>query len=113
MCSLFAVFLLTIVPLSAAAQQNDARMLRVEQWLKAVLHHQPGEVDEPVDEIGSLVTSELQALWLDTAALAQLMREPRESFITIRTSRQSKPQQVRFTPNQLRRMRPVPARSTA
>ena len=38
----------------ARAQESaaDPRMVRVEEWLKAILHHQPGESDEAAERMG-------------------------------------------------------------
>ncbi len=104
-------FLLAVVillsPSLARAQESDAdpRMARVEEWLKAILHHQPGEFDEAAERMASWSYAELQALSIDAVALSQLMRDLRLSYFTFRTPRQPKPQQIRFAPRQLDRLR--------
>ena len=49
--------------------------------------------------------AELQALSIDAVALSQLMRDLRLTYFTFRTPRQLKPQQIRFTPRQMDRLR--------
>ena len=104
-------FLLAVVillsPSLARAQESDAdpRLARVEEWLKAILHHQPGEFDEAAERMAGWSYAELQALSIDAVALSQLMRDLRLSYFTFRTPRQPKPQQIRFAPRQLDRLR--------
>lgn len=98
------VLLLSSSP-AAAQDEPDPRTLRVERWLKAVLHHQPGEVDAAAEEVARWSQGELRELSLDTWALALLMRDPRSSWFTVRTAGQRTSQTVRYTPRQLERMR--------
>jgi tetratricopeptide (TPR) repeat protein len=98
---------LVFVPSLARAQESgaDPRMVRVEEWLKAILHHQPGEFDEAAERIAHWSHGDLQALSVDAVALAQLMRDLRLSYFIIRRPGQKVTQQVRFTPRQVDRMR--------
>jgi tetratricopeptide (TPR) repeat protein len=102
---------LVLLPsLVGAAQQADARMLRVERWLKAIVYHEPGAIDEAVVEIASWSSSDLRTFWFDSTALELLMREPNVNLIQAPTPRQrrSEPprtQTVRYTPWQLQRLR--------
>jgi tetratricopeptide (TPR) repeat protein len=57
---------------ASAATDFDVRVLRLEQWLKAVLHHQPGTTDEAVRAVGSWSVDELNALAIDQGVLIQL-----------------------------------------
>jgi tetratricopeptide (TPR) repeat protein len=97
------VFLASFV--RAQGSDADPRMARVEGWLKAILHHQPGEFDDAAERMAGWSYAELQALSIDAVALSQLMRDLRLSYFTFRSPRQPKPQQIRFTPRQLDRLR--------
>lgn len=99
------VVLLLSSSFAAAQDEPDPRTLRVERWLKALLHHQPGEFDAAAEEVARWSQSELQDLSLDTWALALLMRDSRSSWFTVRTAGQRTSQTVRYTPRQLERMR--------
>jgi hypothetical protein len=48
------------------------RVLRVEQWLKAILHHQPGTTDASFRAVGSWSIDELNTLAIDQGVLIQL-----------------------------------------
>ena len=91
----------------ARAQESaaDPRMVRVEEWLKAILHHQPGEFDEAAERMAHWSHGDLQALSVDAVALSQLMRDLRVNFFNLRRPGQKVTQQVRFTPRQVERMR--------
>jgi tetratricopeptide (TPR) repeat protein len=92
---------------SAVAQDrdDDARMARVEAWLKAILHHQPGELDDAAQDIARWSVAELQALSVDAVALSQMMRDPRTNFFTVRRPGQRDAQRIPYTSRQLDRMR--------
>jgi hypothetical protein len=62
-------------PLATAAPTLD-RVPRVEHWLKAVLHHQPGSVDAAATEVASWSSYALATLKLDLRTLVLLMRKP-------------------------------------
>jgi tetratricopeptide (TPR) repeat protein len=47
-------------------------VLRLEQWLKAVHHHQPGTADESVRAVGAWPIDELNTLAIDEGVLIQL-----------------------------------------
>jgi tetratricopeptide (TPR) repeat protein len=89
------------------AQDSDAdpRTARVEAWLKAILHHQPGEFDAAAERMAGWSYAELQALSIDAVALSQLMRDLRAKSFIIRRPGQKVTQQVRFTPRQFDRIR--------
>ena len=62
-----------------AADDAGVRALRVERFLKAVLHHIPNVPDEAALEVSSWSNSDLAALRIDETVLVQLMRDPRRS----------------------------------
>ena len=66
-------------PLHAADRPGD-RALRIERWLKASLHHKPGDTDAAVDEIASTSFADLSTLRTDEAVFIRLMRDPRASY---------------------------------
>ena len=51
-------------------------MLRVERWLKAVLNHTPGGVDEAAREVAVWSNADLRTLRVDETVFAQLIRDP-------------------------------------
>ena len=92
---------------SAAAQDrdDDARIVRVEAWLKEILHHQPGEFDEPAERMARWSHAELQALSVDAITVSQMMREVRITLFTFRRPGQRNPPRIPYTSRQLERMR--------
>src|SRR3954468_16197199 len=58
-------------------QDMDARLLRLDQWLKAIVRHEPGATDEPAERVGSWSNAELRSLWIDANVLVQLIRNPK------------------------------------
>jgi hypothetical protein len=66
-----------------AAPPADDPIVRVEQWLKAVSHHQPGTLDAPAEAIASWSDSDLGTLWLDLKNLIALMRDPGGQLMTV------------------------------
>src|SRR5258708_14474184 len=53
---------------------ESGRVERLEQWVKAVAHHVPGEEDAAIVEIAGWPNANLKQLWFDAYALAQTMR---------------------------------------
>jgi len=64
----------------------DARVLRVERWLRATLTHQPGAKDDAVDEVSLWSNAELRALFVDEGVLSQLMRNPALTHVKVPTN---------------------------
>jgi tetratricopeptide (TPR) repeat protein len=67
------------LPLAASAEPTDdpnARILRVERWLKAVLSHQPGRKDNAVNEVAAWSNTDIRTLGTDEKVIAELMRNP-------------------------------------
>ncbi|HEY6233845.1 MAG TPA: hypothetical protein VIW69_01915, partial [Candidatus Elarobacter sp.] len=107
---LVAFVVLASVASPAAADQSrpkdsDPRLQRVEQWLNAVLHHQPGMDDAAAGQIGAWPNSDLRVLWVDASVLVQMMRSPRGLSFNVRQEGQSRPTPVRYTRDQFLRMR--------
>ena len=55
---------------AVAADPRDARVVRVEQWLKATLHHTPGESDEAAAQVGAWSYALLAAFGLGVTEVA-------------------------------------------
>ena len=54
----------------------DARIDRIELWVKAVASHRPGGMDEAANAIAAWPNGDLQALWIEITNLVALMRKP-------------------------------------
>src|SRR5947207_1509969 len=93
------VVLATAAPGRAAAP--DSRTLRVERWLKAILHHDPGVLDEAAKEVGTWSNTDLETLWIDATAIVALMHEPRLTRFAVRADPQADARSVRYTPDEL------------
>ena len=59
----------------------DARLDRLERWLKAVARHAPGVADPQANEVAGWSQPDLQSLWIDVNVLVKLMRNPRDAAI--------------------------------
>jgi tetratricopeptide (TPR) repeat protein len=94
--------LLATVVVSAQPPTNVAR---VEAWLKAVLAHEPGTLDEAAETVGTWPTLVVRKLWIDVYNLVSLMRNPRIGRFDIRQPGQRAVQQIRYTPNEMRRLK--------
>jgi len=108
--ALLTAFATTLDVRAAAAQPSadprDARILRVEQWLKATLHHTPGEADEAAALVGSWSDDDLRALWTDASTLVALMRNTKLTRIIVHPGNaHDDGQRVRYTEPQLQRLR--------
>ena len=80
------------------------RIVRLEFWVETVLTHQPGIPDDRLAEIGAWPNADIRALAIDAGALMQVMRTPSRLGFSFAINDQ-KPQPVRYTTNQLRRLR--------
>src|SRR5262245_19080318 len=89
---------------SGLAQGTDLRMTRVEQWLKAVMDHEPGTTDQAAVQVASWSAQGIRTLWVDANVIAQLMRDPRKSSFRIKAERQPTAEPVRYSTVQLRRI---------
>jgi tetratricopeptide (TPR) repeat protein len=93
---------------AAAGPSTDPRddgILRLEQWLKATLHHRPGERDAAAALVASWSDEDLRALWTDASTLLALMRDTRLTRIFIKLEPESDGKRVRYTKPQLQRLR--------
>ena len=91
--------------ITQAAPTVSPRIERVERWLKAVLKHEPGSGDEALAAVAAWPASSVQALWVDVRNLAAMMRNPSIVRFDIRQPRQRASQQIRYSPNDMRRLR--------
>jgi tetratricopeptide (TPR) repeat protein len=101
----FAALLLVAGVRVGAAQPREDRIAHVEQWLKAVMRHDPGTTDQSASVVASWSTQDVRTLWVDTSVVAQLMRDPRKSSFSVRTEGQATSQPVRYLPGQLSRLK--------
>ena len=83
----------------------DARIDRLERWVKAAARHQPGTADEAAIELGSWPGRDLQTLWVDVDVLITLMRHTGQLRFSMRSPGQRTAQDIHHTPTQLRRLR--------
>jgi tetratricopeptide (TPR) repeat protein len=90
---------------ASAAEPPLSRIDRVEQWLKAILNHEPGSADEAIHTISPWSTDAIRMLWIDANNLALLMRDPRTARFDIRQPGQRTSQQIRYTTTELRRLK--------
>lgn len=67
---------------STFAPPTADRIQRVELWLKAVLHHQPGSADDAATEVASWSDNVLETLTQDLEFLVLQMRHP-EGVLTV------------------------------
>ena len=89
----------------SAAPDLDARVLRVEQWLKAILHHQPGTPDESGRTVGSWSIDELNALAAGQGVLIQLTQNLTQLTTTTRAFfRLAPPRGIPYSAAQWRRL---------
>lgn len=88
-----------------AESEMDARLARVERWLKAVLHHQPGEPDDAAKEVNGWSNSELRMLWIDTNVVVKLIRNPRAASFSTRAEGQPTAQDIHYASASLGRLR--------
>ena len=91
--------------LTGSESNMDARVARVERWLKAVLHHTPGQVDHAAREVNGWSNSDLRALWVDTSVVVKLIRNPVAASFSLRAEGQPRAQEIHYTPLAMRRLR--------
>src|SRR5579864_7062027 len=58
----------TVIPVA------DAHIDLVEQWLRAIVRHDPGTVDDSVRAIAAWPNAELRSFWIQLKNLVLLMR---------------------------------------
>lgn len=103
--ALLAVVLALAGPIPSAGQTAGDRFERVEQWLKAVVDHEPGTADRAATNVGSWSARDVRLLWIDANVIAQLMRDPRKSGFSVKAEGQQAAQSIVYSAVQLRRMK--------
>jgi tetratricopeptide (TPR) repeat protein len=103
--------LVAAAPLAMAGQRNtanvaDLRFARLEQWLKAVMRHQPGEADEAARLVASWSDADVRTLRIDINVVEQIMRAPGSAgpVFEFTIPGQAKPTLTRYVGDQYRRM---------
>ena len=98
-----------------------SRIDRLEAWIQAVNQHDPGAVDDEVDEINLWTASDLLTMWVDVASVASLVRDPGARLFFIPADKQLrwtqqgwmpmplKPVQVFYSVNELKRLQGLAA----
>jgi tetratricopeptide (TPR) repeat protein len=87
-----------------AESDMDARLVRLEQWLKAVTRHTPGIADDSANEISWWSNAALRTLWVDLNVLVKLIRNPKASSFSLRAEGQPRAQEVHYSPVAFRRL---------
>ncbi len=85
------------------AEDADPRMVRVEQWVRAVVEHEPGETDAALRSVAAWTSADLSLLWVDLSVLVQLMRQPK--LVAFENGPRRGSRGPVHTPNQIRRLR--------
>jgi len=89
------------------ADVGDARIDRVEQWLKAVARHEPGGMDEASVAIDDWPNDDGRDFWIEATVLTRLMHDPSRRTATYEIASQSSRSRtiaVRYTTLQIRRL---------
>ena len=81
---------------STFAPPTADRIQRVELWLKAVLHHQPGSADDAATEVASWSDNVLETLTQDLEMLVLQMRNPKGVLTVPRPGRRPRPSDPRY-----------------
>ena len=101
------------IPLIAVDAIGEGRLERLEQWLKAVARHRPGEDDAPLQETAGWANADLKDLWVDANVLVQMTRSEALRSMTsrrgvdrfsVRGEDQKAATAIRYTKTQMRRM---------
>ena len=84
---------------------SDARLDRLDRWLKAVARHAPGVADPQANEVAGWSQPDLQSLWIDVDVLVKLMRNTGMLQFKITPPGQRTPQEILYTNRQLQRLK--------
>ena len=103
--TLAAILCLAGAVTRAGAQPVSPRIARVEHWLKAVAAHEPGTSDDAFVTVAAWPMASVGTLWIDVNNLVLLMRDPSIARFDIRQPGQRVTHQIRYTPNEMRRLR--------
>jgi hypothetical protein len=90
---------------SAVEQVGPERLVRLEQWLKAVARHDPGQSDDALLEVAALPNAALKLLWIDANVLTQMIRSVNANRFTVRPEGQRLGTQIRYSSTQTHRLR--------
>jgi tetratricopeptide (TPR) repeat protein len=101
----FAAAVLGLLATVSVAAEPPTNVARVEAWLKAVLAHEPGTLDDAAESVAEWPTSSVRKLWVDVHVLVVLMRNPLSGRFELRSPGQRAVQQIRYAPNEMRRLR--------
>src|SRR5262245_5468594 len=101
---LAAVFCL-VGAVASAREPAVSRIDRVEQWLRAILEHEPGSGDPAAQAIGSWSVATVRTLWVDVNSLLALTRDAYIGRFDLRQPGQRTGRQIRYTPKEMHRMR--------
>jgi hypothetical protein len=82
----------------------DERILRVEQWLVAASHHEPGSIDDAASAVATWSNTDLRMLWIDVSNLMALMRHPGVSRFEVRGEHDRYATKIVYARSQLARM---------
>ena len=85
----------------------EARLARVEQWTKAVMRHKPGTPDEAAFEVGGWSNTALRTLFVDVNVVVKLIRNPAAANFSIQSAGQRRPEEIRYSTSDFRRLRVV------
>jgi len=96
----------------AVERVADARIDRLQRWLKAVARHEPGTDDQEAIEVGAWPQRDLQTLWIDVDVLVKLMRNPGALVFSVAAPGQRTRQPIHYTKTQLRRLRALACAAT-
>jgi tetratricopeptide (TPR) repeat protein len=95
------------------ADPPDARIGRLEYWLRTALHLNPGVVDDGLVAVGAWSMADLQTVGRDVSALVRLIRSPAlvsESaaiWFSFNLEKKQAPRPVRYTFQQAERLKQI------
>src|SRR5262245_51503956 len=101
---LAAVFCL-VGAVASAREPAVSRIDRVEQWLRAILEHEPGSGDPAAQAIGSWSVDTVRTLCVDVNSLRALTRDVYIGRFDLRQPGQRTARQIRYTPKEMHRLR--------
>jgi hypothetical protein len=82
-----------------------SRVDRVEQWLRAIVKHEPGAGDEAAEAVASWSADTVRTLWIDVNNLLALTRDAYIGRFDLRRPGQRTSQQIHYTAKELHRLR--------
>jgi tetratricopeptide (TPR) repeat protein len=88
-----------------AESDMDARLARVEHWLKAVMRHKPGTPDVAAVEVSQWSNAALRTLWVDTNVVVKLILNPKGTVFSLRAEGQPRAQEVHYASVHMHRLR--------